>query len=273
MIDLHSVLHRLNVGGQISNAVIVYDGAVGLYCVDCSHAIFDDKQRNLIAVVKLIECHPQADRVDLPAPLGRFEIGILAAPSHIAAGKFGYMNADRARAVVAETNVVYHALAQQFHVARLGRKVTANRLLVRRAGICVAAARIHISVIIGRQHRVACFHLIERIAGVGVGSRMHQHAADLGFGVDAVTFLDCQCASHQQMVGHLQFDIGLVFVRSIHNARLQIRARKAERAIDLVEGHPVLDLTLVSLKQRHTIAVEELYQLAVAPAVILLHQC
>ena len=69
---------------HIVDTVIVMNPAVFSDFINCAQTILDDHDRNLVAIVNLVENISQSQCIDLPSPVGRFEIRILNIDSTVA---------------------------------------------------------------------------------------------------------------------------------------------------------------------------------------------
>ena len=74
----------LNIPAEVIDPVRVVNMVVRADLILCAEAIFNTENRNLIAVVKLIQRDPQADRIDPPAPVAFLDIRIFHHPHHVA---------------------------------------------------------------------------------------------------------------------------------------------------------------------------------------------
>ena len=123
------------------------DRAVRFLFIQRAEAVLDDEQRLLVAVVDLVERNPQAQRVDLPAPVGSLQVGVAAAEGHVAGGHFGVLRgADDHRHVVGEGDEVDGALFELFQLALLDIEGDALALVLFQliAGVVAAGVDVHI---------------------------------------------------------------------------------------------------------------------------------
>ena len=104
---------------EIIDAIIIVDNAVLVRLIDLSQTIFHHKEGNLVTVIQFVQRIAQSQRVDLPAPGGRFQVRVRR--SLISAGVTGKRCAVlmRCGAVIAEAKVVGGVFPHQFLVTRL----------------------------------------------------------------------------------------------------------------------------------------------------------
>jgi len=121
----NGLTHRRDMSSQIVNAVRVMNGPVVLDHVLRTKPVLDDHQRNLIAVIDLVQREAQAVGINLPTPLRGGQIGIPAASGNIAAAHLlqVIMRPHEIGHVVGEAEEVYRALAQNLLVTRLHLEV------------------------------------------------------------------------------------------------------------------------------------------------------
>ncbi|MNP87158.1 hypothetical protein D3C76_1878640 [compost metagenome] len=55
--------------GQILNPVVILNTSVFGNLIGCAKPVLHHKQRDLVAVMHFLQHHPQADRINLPAPV------------------------------------------------------------------------------------------------------------------------------------------------------------------------------------------------------------
>ena len=98
---------------------------------------------------------------------------------------------------------------------------------------------------------------VQGVAGLGVDHSKEGHAADLVLGVNLVTQQHRFGAGYKLVMGRLVDHLHPVFVRA------NVQTRRVPRAeldgVDLVEGHPVFDLTLVFVEDDPAIVLEEIH--------------
>ena len=70
---------------EVGDSVLIVDGAVLLDLIERAEAVLYDHERCVrIAVLKKIQCVAEAVRIDLPAPVGSFEVRVLRSAHHVA---------------------------------------------------------------------------------------------------------------------------------------------------------------------------------------------
>ena len=80
-----SFFHGLDMLSEVGDPVLIVDGAILLDLIECAEAVLDDHERSFrVTVLKEIQCVAEAVRIDLPAPVGSFEVRVLCAAHHIA---------------------------------------------------------------------------------------------------------------------------------------------------------------------------------------------
>ena len=124
-------------------------------------------------------------------------------------------------------------------------------------------------------HSLYALHDILGITGIGIEGHEAEHAANLEIGVDLMSLLHHKGCCHHLIVGSLierllgilkfrKTDAGIGPAENIDG--------RVGLVVDLIEGHPVFDLILVTLHDAKSIAYEEIHQFAVGPAAVLLCQ-
>ena len=97
---------------QIVDAIVVVDAAVFFDFIVRAEAVFDDKQRLLVALIQFTQRIAQADRVNLPAPVGGFDVRVghaaFKAGDRVAGAAFRF---HRVGHVVAEAEIRAGAFA------------------------------------------------------------------------------------------------------------------------------------------------------------------
>ena len=258
---------------QVVDTVVVVDGAVLLDNIPGAQAVLDHEERLLIAVVHVVERDAEAPGIDGPAPLALLQVGVLGAGEGIALGLLhvGVVGTGRAAGgVVAKADEVDRILGEDLlvlvghpHVDALALK-----LLECPRRIVTAALDIHKEVIL-LVIELRLTH-IARTAAVGVVGAGGKHAADHRIGVDLAGDLGGPGARHELVV---RSDIlGLLAVLALLKEQAGAHKRQVQDHIDLVEGEPVLNQTLVAGKEHRREVLVEVDELAVAPAAVLLDE-
>ena len=218
--------------------------------------------------------------VDLPAPVGSLQIGVLLSGNDVAAHILGIlMGGDAVGHIIAEGVEVHRAFFQDVSVLGLlqdGDTVLGEPAL-HIAGIL--AAHLHIGAEpVGDLHLLLVGDHIGRVTGQRIAGDEADHVAHLELGIVVVGVLDRLGAGHELVmkclktlllvVGH----IGGGAFKAFDRAGLEDRAHGHGAAVDLVEGQPVLYLVLVALKDCLAVVHVELDQFPGSPAVVLFHQ-
>ena len=258
---------------QILDAVIVVDFAVLIDGIGSAKAVLHNEQRDLIAVIELIAGDPKPERVDLPAPFAGFQIRIPERIENVSRDAVLRQFRVCRRAVggvIAESHKIHASGLQYLRVARFLPDLN----------VVLAEEAFHISRIVSSDLNVAAKQalpvLVQRLEKVG-GRRCERvchmtgdHTADLVVGVDLVAYLHRQRACDQLMMQGLIDGLYMLLIR-LHT---KPRADKGEFQgdVDLVEGHPKLDLALVAFKHSPRITDKKLDQPAVSPPAISFRQ-
>ena len=79
---------------EIIDAVVVVDRAVLVHGVIGAQAVLDDEQRLVITVLHIDERIGEAVRIDLPAPIGNGQVGVLHARREVAANFLALLGID-----------------------------------------------------------------------------------------------------------------------------------------------------------------------------------
>ena len=265
-------------GFQVVDAVAVVHSVVGLQLVDGAEAVLDDEDGQLVPLVEGVQAVAQTHRVDLPAPLRRFDVGVGHGVGVAAAETRVFHLHVRPHAVghvVADADVVHRAARQNLLIAgqHLGGGALPRPLLAGVGGIVAAA--VHIAEIIALVHGFLGHDHIVRVAGVGVERHECAHAANFKAGIDGMAFGHHQSRGHQLVVhGLIQrlFGISKGGVAHAGVGPAEDVVGGVGLVVDLVEGHPVLDLALVALHHGGGVMDKEVHQLAVDPAAVLFRQ-
>ena len=272
--------HGLDVALQIGDAVRIVDGAVLFDLVVGAHAVLDHHQRNLVTGVNLVEGDAQAQRVDLPTPVGGLQVGVLAAKGHVALGHLVVLvGTHGAGHVVAKGVEVDLAVGDILQVAVLHRELDAvlgpEALGVER----VLAAHLHVGAVpVHGVHLLLRGEHVDRIARGGVGEDEAIHVAHLELRVVLVSVAHDAAAGHELVMQGLEallsggLDGARRALEALDQAGLHHGAHVHGAAVDLVEGEPELNLVLVAVKDGLAVLLEEADELAACPAVVLLDQ-
>ena len=265
---------------QVVDAVAVVDLAVLALDVVGTQTVLHHHQRDVVAVVDLVEGVAQTNGVDLPAPVGSLQVGVLFAGGDVAADVCSIlMGGDAVGHVVAEGVEVHRALLQDGSVLRLleNGDIVLGKVPLHIIGIL--APHMHIGgepvqdlhLLLGRHH-------IGRVAGHGIAGNKADHAAHLELGVVCVGVADRLGTCHEHMVQCLKTlllvvrHIGGGAFKATHGAGVQQSTQRHSAGVDLIEGEPVLYLVLVSLKDHLAVVRVKLDELPGCPAVVLFHQ-
>ena len=114
----YGFFHFLNMLPHIIDAVIVMDLSVLCDLVHCAKAVLHDHDRHLIPVIDLIQHVAKAQSIDLPPPVGCFEIRILDIYRAVSFCGLGILlcKADAIAGIVADADEVNGAVFQDFRV-------------------------------------------------------------------------------------------------------------------------------------------------------------
>ena len=260
---------------QVVDAVVIVDGAVRLYGIHRAQTVLHDEHGLFVPVVDGVQGHPQAHRVDGPAPLAGFQVGVFHRGRHgvavcvLRCQQF-FVHRDAAAGIVAEGHKIHRALLQRAVVLRLGVQLHPGALhpLFRPHG--VRAAHLHVGkevvVPVGLLRRP---HIL-RGAGAGVELPCCQHTAHHGIRHFFVRQLYRLCAGHQLVMSGLILDLLHILAGVEH----QPCAGKGEmqQHIDLVEGKPVLHLALEAVEQHLAVVDVSIHHAAVLPAAVFFDQ-
>ena len=177
----NGLAHGLDVALQVGDAVRVVDGTVLLDLIVGAHAVLDHHQRNLVAGVNLVEGDAQAQRIDLPAPIGGLQIGVLAAKGHVALGHLVILvGAHSAGHVVAKGVEIDLAVGDILQVTVLHHKLDIvlgpEALGIER----ILAAHLHVGAVpVHGIHLLLRGEHVGRIARGGIGEDEAVHVAHL----------------------------------------------------------------------------------------------
>ena len=256
------------------------NGAVLLDLVVSAHAVLDHHQRNLVAGVNLIEGDAQAQRIDLPAPIGGLQIGVLAAKGHVALGHLVVLvGAHGAGHVVAKGVEIDLAVGDILQVAVLHHKL--NVVLGPEAlGIeRILAAHLHVGAVpVHGIHLLLRGEHVGRITRGGIGKDEAVHVAHLELRVVLVGVAHDAAAGHELVMQGLHtglrrgVDRRSRTLKALDHAGLKEVAHVLGAAVDLVEGEPELDLVLVTVEDGLAVLLKEADELAARPAVVFLDQ-
>ena len=272
--------HGVHVLLQVLDAVVVVDLAVRRDLVLGAHAVLHDHQRNLVAIVDLVQGEAQARRVDLPAPVGGLQVGVLAAEGHVALGLLHVIVRAHDRGhVVAEGVEVDRAVSNILQVAVFDLELHAvlAEVTARIAGI--GAADLHVGAEpVHAAHLLLIGQDVGRIARSRIGEDEAIHVAHLELRVLLVGEAHHAAARHELVVQRLvallrsDLDAGGRTLIALDEARRHHGAERGGAGVDLVEGEPVGHLVLVALEHGGGVLHEEVDELAALPAVVLLDQ-
>ena len=119
--------------------------------------------------------------------------------------------------------------------------------------------------------------LVFRLGGLGIVLKTAEHVADVGLGVDLAQLDNGLGGSHELVVSDLELlgpaagiGVGSVFLLIPDHAAAG--ARVGVDVVDLVEGHPILDLALVAAEKRLGIALKGVDHVTARKPVVLLCQ-
>ena len=265
---------------QVGDTIRVVDGAVLLDLVVGAHAVLDHHQRNLVASINLVEGDAQAQRINLPAPVGGLQIGILAAKGHVALGHLVILvGAHGTGHVVAKGVEIDLAIGDILQVAILHHKL--NIILGPEAlGIeRILAAHLHVGAVpVHGIHLLLRGEHVGRIACGSIGKDEAVHVAHLELRVVLVGVAHDATAGHELVMQGLHtglrrgVDRRSRTLKALDHAGLKEVAHVLGAAVDLVEGEPELDLVLVTVKDGLAVLLKEADELAARPAVVLLDQ-
>ncbi|MPN09810.1 hypothetical protein SDC9_157102 [bioreactor metagenome] len=193
---------------QVLDAVIIIYRPFAIFALDqfinSTQAVFDDEQWFLVAIPESVQDDAQAFRIDLPSPLGSFQIRIhhstedIACPLHL----LGLVSCFSRTHIVAEGNEIDRVF-QDFFIFRcdvqLDTVLTEITLHVTR----VRSAYMHI-----REEEVLAirFHHGDDIIRMGsqwVCRHCNDHAADFEIRIDFVADFCRQSAGYQFVVTSL----------------------------------------------------------------------
>lgn len=178
---LYGLLHLPDMGFQVVDAVGIMNGTVRFHHILGAQAVLRNEDGQLVSVVHLIQCDPQAHRIFLPSPLAGFQIRVFVGHDQVAAGLFpSLLGGGYLREVVGERHKVDGVFPQEFRIARLHIDVNSLRFKVAFHVGGVLAAGHHIQVkpvgiLIIQNH----LHHVVRLAGGRIGGEPGNHAPDL----------------------------------------------------------------------------------------------
>ena len=275
--------HGLHVLLQVVDTVLVVDARravrVANHLVARAHAVLHHHQRNLIAVVDLVQGVAQALRVDLPAPVGALEVGVLATKGHVALRHLNVVRAHHVGHVVGERVEVHLAGSDVVHVALAHVELDAVLAPEAARVARVVAAYLHVGAIpVHATHLALAGQDVRRVARGGVAQDEAVHVAHLELRVHRVGETNHAPGRHklvvERLVALLRRGLGLGGrpLKATDHRGLEEVAHVTGAAVDLVEREPVAHLVLVAVKDRGGVAHEEVDELAALPAVVLLHQ-
>ena len=283
---VHGLGHLLDVRTHVVDAVRIVDGTVLLDGVDSAQAVLDHHDRDLVAVIHLVEMPAQTLGIDGPTPLGNIEVRVLGiVVEHVAARHRHVGIARDGRALVIAKGVeIDRSLGKDLGVAGLLYDVDA--LLAPQAGrpARIGATHLHVAtVVIGLAlHLLGEKHVLGA-AAVRIDGAARDHAGGLVGGIDLMCRLDCQGARHKLVMERL---IAALLIVPLHRLGVVERrvvlgrqdaaahhvAKGCAQAVDLVEGDPQLDQAAELLKTGAGIALKEGDELSARPTAVLFGQ-
>ena len=178
--QIHAVLdrlsHLLDVPAQIVNAIAVVDLAVLALHIVSTQTVLHHHHRQVVTVVDFVEGIAQTNGVDLPAPVGSLQVGVLLSGNDVAAHILGIlMGGDAVGHIIAEGVEVHRALFQDVSVLGLlqdGDAVLGEPAL-HIAGIL--AAHLHIGAEpVGNLHLLLVGDHIGRVTGQRIMKAVEQ---------------------------------------------------------------------------------------------------
>ena len=250
------------------------DDAVSFLMLVEADAVLHNHQRHLIALLQHVQGIAEAYRVNLPAPVICLHKRILHFLAHVTIF-LGVKSAGKAH-VVGEGQIVNLAFFQKLQIARLHLDIGAETLPLLQDVARIMSPALHICKDEGPIHFLQGSHLVKRCRTGRIYRAYSHHAADVHVRVNLVPLNDCHSGSHELVMSSLIHDLIPVLALLIAEAGILKSVMVAHAAddltliVNLVEGHPVLYLVLVTLKADLGIAHEKLNHLAVAPAAILI---
>ena len=256
------------------------DGAVLLDLIVGAHAVLDHHQRNLVAGVNLVEGDAQAQRIDLPAPIGGLQIGVLAAKGHVALSHLVILvGAHSAGHVVAKGVEIDLAVGDILQVAVLHHKLDIvlgpEALGIER----ILAAHLHVGAVpVHGIHLLLRGEHVSRIARGGIGEDEAVHVAHLKLRVMLVGITHDAAAGDKLVMQRLHTSLRRSMdrrsraLKALNHAGLKEVAHVLSAAVDLVEGEPELDLVLIAVEDGLAVLLKEADELAARPAVVFLDQ-
>ena len=276
----NGLAHGLDVAAQVGDTIRIVDGAVLLDLIVGAHAVLDHHQRNLVAGVNLVEGDAQTQRIDLPAPVGGLQIGILAAKGHVALGHLVILvGAHGAGHVVAKGVEIDLAVGDILQVTVLHHKLDIvlgpEALGIER----ILAAHLHVGAVpVHGIHLLLRGEHVGRIARGGIGEDEAVHVAHLKLRIVLVGIAHDAAAGDKLVMQGLHTGLRRGVDRRSRALKALDHAGPKEvtnvlgAAVDLVEGEPELDLVLIAVEDGLAVLLKEADELAARPAVVLLDQ-
>ena len=110
-------LHLLYMAAHIFNTVIIVNLSILCQLIHRPKTIFHDHDRNLIAVIDLVQNIAKTSCIDLPAPVGSFQIWIFQIVTSIS-GRFLSVlcHADTATGIIADSEKVHRTLLEDLFI-------------------------------------------------------------------------------------------------------------------------------------------------------------
>ena len=273
-VQVDGLLDLGDVALEVFDARVVGDVAVLVGRLVHAHAVLDDEQRLVPALVHLAQRVAQADRIDLPAPVGGLDVRVGHQPVEAVLHRVerGALRADGYGHVVAQGDVVDDAVLDSVEVARLHCDVDAVTLPPLEQVARILAVHVHVAEQVALAHLLLGEHDVVRAASLRIDRHEGEHAADLEVRVDLASALDRDGRGDELVVNRLP-DLLLHLVRGVVRVGddAGVRVREDRRVhvhlvVDLVEGQPVGHQVLVALHHRGGEAHEAVDDLAVGEA-------
>ena len=276
----NGLAHGLDVAAQVGDTIRIVDGAVLLDLIVGAHAVLDHHQRNLVAGVNLVEGDAQAQRIDLPAPVGGLQIGVLAAKGHVALGHLVVLvGAHGSGHVVAKGVEIDLAVGDILQIAVLHHELDVilgpETLGIER----ILAAHLHVGAVpVHGIHLLLRGEHVGRIARGGIGEDEAVHVAHLKLRIVLVGIAHDAAAGDKLVMQGLHTGLRRGVDRRSRALKALDHAGPKEvtnvlgAAVDLVEGEPELDLVLIAVEDGLAVLLKEADELAARPAIVFLDQ-
>ena len=233
----------------------------------------------MITVVDVVKRDAEAHRIDRPAPLGHLEVLVLNLGQQLAGGLRGHLAlvAHDVSHVVADRNIVDGTGLEDLEVTVFHLDV--NAVIAEKALDVVGILALDLDIgeepveVILEQH----LELVLGLGGLGVVLKTAEHVADMCLGVDLTQLDDSFGGRDKLVVRDLELlgpapGIGVGAVLVLIPDNTAAGAGVGIHVVNLVEGHPVLDLTLVATEERLGVMLEGVDNVTARETVILLCQ-